>query len=153
LDSEISLEKDKIYTALYAFSLSKAHISKALHNLRFSQEISADYIDWKIIELYYAVYHSALALISTKGYITKSHTATFLMLIKLFDISSEDTQTIDELRITKEDAEFYTQLKEERTKANYSTNLVYDMDRYSELRNRAIIFVNKANAIIYTIQE
>ena len=147
LESGILLEKNNIRNVSYAYSLSSAHISKALHNLKFSQKIGYEFIDWKIVGLYYSVYHSALALLANKGYITKSHTATFLMLIKLFHISLEDVKIIDDLRISKEDAEFYVTLREERNKANYSTNILYDREKFLRLREGTIIFVNKAMAL------
>ncbi|MBS3173925.1 HEPN domain-containing protein [Candidatus Woesearchaeota archaeon] len=146
LDIEIDRERNNIFKRSYAYSLTSAHLSKAEHNLKFSQDTDYEYIDWKIVGLYYAVYHSALGLLAKKGFIIKSHNAAFLMLIKMYKISIEDARLIDSL--SKEDAEFYLMLKEERTKANYSTNVIYTKEMFKDLQKQAIIFINKVKTIL-----
>ena len=84
------LEKQNIIYEESAKNLIKAHLEKAKHNLRTSDLLIAnkDYNDWVVISLYYALYHSCLALLAKKGYSSKNHTATLLFLIKNYsDIS------------------------------------------------------------------
>ena len=61
----------------------KGHLLKAEHNLRFIEFISKEqFQDWALTGCYYSCYHSALALIQTKGYTSKNHLATLCIIIK-----------------------------------------------------------------------
>jgi uncharacterized protein (UPF0332 family) len=61
------------------------HIQKSEHNLRFVNEnIKLGFLDWSITGCYYACYHSALSLILTRGYFSKSHLITLALLIRDF---------------------------------------------------------------------
>ena len=64
-------------------NLILAHIRKSEHNLKFSDSTSKEFIDWKIVGLYYALYHCALSLVINKNFISKNHTATLIFLIKI----------------------------------------------------------------------
>ena len=111
-------------------SLIIAHIEKAKHNMAFFDinENKSQFNDWLIVTLYYALYHSALALVVNKNYISKNHSATILFLMKHYVISREEIRLIEDLSIGKEDAELYTELKNDRHNASYSTKiLINDM--------------------------
>jgi len=57
--------------------LANEHIKKARHNLRaanFSFEGGFD--DWAVSQSYYAIYHSLLAILFSKGYESKNHECT-----------------------------------------------------------------------------
>lgn len=60
--------------------LTNAHMEKVKHNMRFFEKNKKDpeYNDWLIVILYYALYHSILALIVNKEYISKNHTASLV---------------------------------------------------------------------------
>uniref|UniRef100_A9A773 HEPN domain protein n=1 Tax=Methanococcus maripaludis (strain C6 / ATCC BAA-1332) TaxID=444158 RepID=A9A773_METM6 len=142
-----NLEKER-----HAKSLVHAHLDKAKHNLAFvNQNIkNGNFQDWSIVGLYYAVYHAALALVSRKGFISRSHNATMIFLIKNYtnEFIKEELRLIDELSITKKDATFYTSLKSERQKASYSTDIMFSESKVLELQKKSIDFINKVEDII-----
>jgi len=142
-----NLEKER-----HATSLVHAHMDKAKHNLAFvNQNIkNGNFQDWSIVGLYYAVYHAALALVSRKGFISKSHNATMIFLIKNYtnEFREEELRLIDELSLTKKDATFYTSLKSERQKASYSTDIMFSESKVLELQKKSIDFINKVEDII-----
>lgn len=134
----------------HAPALAAAHLDKAKHNLRFvSKNMTAEeFNDWTIVGLYYAVYHAGLALLSKKGHVSNDHTATLLLLIKEYGITRAEAALIDQLRVTKEDAEFYAALKEKRRQASYATNTLFRTEKVRELRTEAIRFINKAEELL-----
>jgi uncharacterized protein (UPF0332 family) len=107
------------------------------------------FYDWAIVGLYYSVYHSALALLSKKGFSSKDHNATLCFLIKNFsEFSKEEIELIEDLQIKREEIEFYSGLKEERQKASYSTSLFFSKDKVEELKEKSILLINKIKAIL-----
>jgi len=63
----------------------QGHLLKSNHNLDFVLDaINLGYLDWAITGCYYAAYHAALSLIITRGYSSKNHLATLLILIQEF---------------------------------------------------------------------
>jgi len=131
--------------------LTKAHISKSDNNMEFVNFLLENerFYDWQIVGLYYSIYHSALALLSKKGFSSKDHTATLCFLIKNFsEFSKEEIELIDDLQIKREEIEFYSGLKEERQKASYSTNLLFNKDKVEELKEKSILLINKIKAIL-----
>lgn len=127
-----------------------AHLDKAKHNLRFFDKNKDDeaFNDWLIVILYYALYHSALALVTNKNYTSKNHTATLLFLIKFYSIQKEDAELIEELSVNKEDAEFYTNLKFKRHIASYSTSTSFTQNQITNYRLKVIEFIQKVEDII-----
>jgi uncharacterized protein (UPF0332 family) len=129
--------------------LIEAHIRKAEHNLGILKQLDENYNDWKIIGLYYCLYHSCLALLANKGYSSKNHTATLIFLLKEYSqITNDEINLIEELQIKDEDAKFYTQLKQERHNANYSTDAFYDNQKIEEFRLKTVAFLNKVRDIL-----
>lgn len=132
-------------------NLVDAHIEKADHNLEFSYFLLNQdrFLDWTIVGLYYAVYHASLALLAESGFSSKDHTATLCFLIRNYsEFSEEDINLYYDRAITQEEIQFYTRLKSERQKASYSTEIVYDEEHVGNLREKAIMFVNKAKTIL-----
>lgn len=153
LDNELEfhLRKGNVTKFIGAKDLVKAHLEKSKHNLGLVNLLieNGKYNDWIIVSLYYALYHSCLALLANKGYSSKNHTATLLFLIKNYsDFSCEEVEMIEELSISKSDAEFYTDLKQERHNASYSTKNIFTKDKVTELRKKTISFINKVEAIL-----
>ncbi len=129
--------------------LIEARIKKAEHNLKMLNQLDNEFNDWKIISLYYSLYHSSLALLAKEGYSSKNHTATLIFLLKKYtQITDKEINLIDELQLKEEDAKFYTSLKQERHNANYSTNLFYDDKKILKLKKKTIQFLNKVKEII-----
>jgi len=129
----------------------QGHILKSENNLRFVQEnIKLGFLDWAITGCYYACYHSALALILTKGYTSKNHLATLCILIKEFyntELKKEDIETISTL-LDYQDVLFYVESKNKREDATYSTKTKFDIKEANELKLKAALFVAKTKTIL-----
>jgi len=130
--------------------LVRAHIDKAKHNLAFFDKNKNDtnFNDWLVVTLYYALYHSALALVVNKNHTSKNHTATLLFLIKHYPISKKEAELIENLSITKNDAEFYTTMKKERHYASYSTQFNLTQAKVLEYKKEVINFIQKVEDMI-----
>ncbi len=134
----------------------EGHIEKAEHNLNYTKAVLdlKEFNDWAIVGCYYSIYHMALALILKKGYFSKNHDATLCILIKEYykkDLTEEDIKLLNEAYFDNEDVLIYTQSKEEREKASYSTQIFFDEKSVEDLRQRAISFIRKANQIVSKI--
>ena len=116
------------------------HLEKADHNLKFTKAILGlkEFNDWAVVGAYYSIYQASLALCALKGYSTKDHNATLLVLIKEFYHNG----------LEKEDVLHYAEAKSERKNAAYSTKIIFDKSEVEMLRIKAISFVNKAKEII-----
>jgi len=134
----------------FAKTLILAHLEKAKHNLRFvnKNQSEEEFNDWTIAGLYYAAYHAALALVANKGYISKNHEATLLFIIREYNINKREIELIEDMAITKTDAEFYATLKEKRTQANYATNTLFRTEKVKDYHKRTIEFINKIEEIL-----
>ena len=130
----------------------KGHIEKAEHNSTFIQDtLKQNYTDWAIVGCYYANYHIALALLLKKGFSSKNHDATLCILIKYYyqnGLSREDIELINKTYLDNNDILFYVQSKQEREKASYSSQVVFDKNLVSDLRLKTLLFVNKGKEII-----
>ncbi|MBD3203653.1 hypothetical protein GF327_05120 [Candidatus Woesearchaeota archaeon] len=132
-----------------AKTLVRAHLDKSDHNLRFVKNQTEKFCDWKIVGLYYAVYHACLALVVNKGYISKNHTATLIFILKNYtNIDRYDIEFVDHLKISKKDAEFYLTLKNKRHDASYHTGVLFDKNQVTNLRRESIRLINKIKEII-----
>ena len=130
--------------------LIESHIEKAKHNLKFFNKNINDneFNDWLIVALYYALYHSALALLANKGYTSKNHTATLLFIIKNYSISKDEADLINDLYIKREDAEFYVDLKEKRHNASYDTQILFTDNTIKYYQSKVIDFLNKVEDML-----
>jgi uncharacterized protein (UPF0332 family) len=130
--------------------LVTSHLEKAKHNLEFYQLNKGyhKFNDWLIVVLYYALYHSALSLITKKRYTSKNHYATILILIKEYSVTKEEVELLNELSINKEDAELYTQLKDDRHDASYTTDINFDNQTIQNYEKRVNEFINKSEELI-----
>lgn len=130
--------------------LIKSHIEKAKHNLKFYKlnKNHQEFLDWLIVALYYSLYHSSLALITNKNYMSKNHYATILILIKEYSIEKEDAHLMENLAINKDDANFYTSLKKERHDASYSTQSIFRIKQIENYEKGVINFINKVEDML-----
>ena len=136
--------------------LVKGHLQKADHNLKFVKSTLdlKEFNDWAIVSSYYAIYHASLSLCALKGYSTKDHNATLLILIKEFygkKISYEDIKMVSTSAIEKEDILYYVDARTERKKASYSTKMIFEQNEAEILGLKAINFVNKVKEIIHNL--
>ena len=130
--------------------LVQSHIKKARHNIEFYKlnKPHSKFNDWLIVTLYYALYHSALALITNKNYSSKNHYATILILIKEYSITKDEAKLLNDLSINKEDAELYTNLKDDRHDASYTTDIKFDQKAIIDYENKVLDFINKTEELI-----
>lgn len=152
-DFQRYLKLKKIKSELEISELIQGHSDKAEHNLKFVKSTLdlKEFDDWAIVSAYYAIYHASLALCALKGYSTKNHLATLLILIKEFyqkELTKEEIEIVGNTTIRKEDVLYYVEAKAKRTKASYSTQKIFDRADVEALRQKAIAFVNKAKQII-----
>lgn len=143
--------KGDIRQTAFGNQLSNAHIEKSNHNLEYVDFISKEnkFNDWQVIGIYYATYHIALALLAKKGWVAKNHTATIQLIIKEYtQINKNEIEFIEDLHLEAEDVKIYTELKQERENANYSTNIEFKKEKVRELRRKAVTFINKAKKIL-----
>ena len=127
----------------------KGHLEKARHNLSFLSEIKREYNDWSLVVCYYAIYHSALALILSKNFHSKNHDATICVLIKEFyniELNKEDIDLLNMFDI--QDVLFYAESKNKREEANYSTKTKFDLNEVETIKLKTRLFVNKAERIL-----
>ncbi len=152
-DFERFLKNNRIKKETETKNLVKGHLEKAEHNLKFvnSSLDLKEFNDWVVVGVYYAIYHASLALCALRGYSTKNHLATLLILIKEFyqdKLNKEEIEIIREIEVKKEELLYYVTAKKERQKASYSTKINFDEDKVRRLRENAISFVNKTKEII-----
>jgi uncharacterized protein (UPF0332 family) len=126
------------------------HLRKAEHNLLFSDSVDNRFIDWKLVGIYYTLYHLAIALLLQKGYRSSDHDATLCLLIREYyrDLEPADFSLLNESYLDKEDMLFYARSREERRKASYSSRLLFDIKqaRLSIFKTR--LFLAKVKGIL-----
>ncbi|MEK6887125.1 MAG: DNA-binding protein [Nanoarchaeota archaeon] len=142
--------KEQIWVIAKNKELAVSHIKKARHNIEFYKlnKVHNKFNDWLVVALYYALYHSALALITNRNYASKNHYATILILIKEYSITENEAKLLNDLSISKEDAELYTNLKGDRHDASYATNIKFDQKIINDYENKVLDFINKAEELI-----
>jgi uncharacterized protein (UPF0332 family) len=127
----------------------KGHLQKSRHNLEFLNDIKQNFNDWALVVCYYAVYHSALALIIKKGYFSKNHDATICVLIKEFynkELNEEDIKLLN--MFDAQDILFYSETKNKREEASYSTKINFDLNDVNNIKIKTRLFINKVDKII-----
>lgn len=139
--------------------LSEIHLSKAFHNLDFANHTldnqdkinkrieDETYYDWVIIISYYAMYHSAIALLYKLGFKTETHIATICVLCKkglTKGLDKEDIQRIfNILTLSEEEIKEIGRAKGRREKANYSGSISFEKQLAEMTLDDARKFVNK----------
>ncbi len=147
------LKMKKIKKETELKELINGHIEKAEHNLKFVTSAIGlgEFNDWAIVSAYYSIYHASLALCALKGYSTKDHNATLLILIKEFyqkELNKDEIKLVNNSTLEKEHVLYYVEAKGQRNKASYSTNQLFDKAEAESLRSKAVSFVGKAKEII-----
>lgn len=152
-DFQRYLKSKKVKKETEVQELVQGHIDKADHNLRFVKSTLElkEFNDWAIVSAYYSIYHASLALCALRGYSTKDHLATLLILINEFyqkGLNKEEIKMISKTTLEKEEVLYYVEAKIQRNKASYSIKIIFDEGEAENLRKKAISFVNKVKEII-----
>ena len=147
------IKSKKIKKEIEIKDLVQGHLNKADHNLRFVKSTLElkEFNDWAMVSAYYSIYHASLALCALKGYSTKDHLATLLILIEKFyqkKLNIEEIKIVCKTILEKEEVLYYVEAKSKRIKASYSTQKGFDNEEAENLRKKAIKFVNKVKEII-----
>lgn len=163
-DFKIYLKNKTIRKITPNLRLVKTHLNKAFHNLdyanftlinqnkinkRFEDET---YFDWVIIISYYAMYHSATALLYKLGYKSSTHLATICILCKEClekTLEKHDIEKLSRLfELNEEEIKEIVRAKERREKANYSGSISFEKHLAEITIDDARKFVNKIADII-----
>ncbi|HED06115.1 MAG TPA: HEPN domain-containing protein [Ignavibacteria bacterium] len=119
--------------------LSKEHIDKAKHNLRAADfNIQGGFSDWAVSQLYYAMYHSLLAILFMKGFESKNHECTinaieYLIEEKEINLGKEDIVFIRTTeQMTQKDAKSLREEFQYGTKTEVNKILLDELIRKSK---------------------
>jgi len=129
--------------------LSREHIEKAKHNLKAAYfNIQGGFSDWAVSQLYYAMYHSLLAILFKKGFESKNHECTinaieYLIEKKEINLNKEDIAFIRTTeQITQKDA------KSLREEFQYGTKTEVNKILLDELIKKSKEIVEKVEVIL-----
>jgi len=157
--------EDKIIRKIAPNSrLVKVHLDKAFHNLDFANFTLKNqdkinkrleeetYFDWVIIISYYAMYHSAMALLYKLGYKTSNHLATICVLCKECLGKTLERHDIEKLsrilELSEEEIKEIGRAKERREKASYSGSISFERYLAEMTIEDARKFINKVADIL-----
>jgi len=144
--------------------LVKAHLEKSFHNLDFANYTlknqnkinkrlnNETYYDWVVIISYYAMYHSATALLYKLGYKSSTHLATICILCKEClgkTLKKHDIERLSRiLDISDEEIKEIGRAKERRERASYSGSISFEKHLADITLKNARKFINKIADII-----
>lgn len=144
---------------------SGLYLKKTNHNLNFANWVmekhkdeipklfgDEKFYDWIISVYYYAIYHSALALVSKECCKSRSHSATLCFLIYHHyhtkkSINEDDVQLVAS-SLSKEDIETIGASKELREKACYDVHSSFEKRLAEHVREETVTFVNKIKGMM-----
>lgn len=145
-------------------SLSKGHLSKADHNLIVMTDLSKlGHGDWVVITAYYAMYHSALALLAKMGLESKDHATTAAVLEYFFgehiskELIGEFKQLkerggkIEAVTIEEKYIDYLWKVKRARETVQYGVSISYK--EKDTVMNNAREFVSKIKLVMSELDE
>jgi len=149
------LKKEMIKEEKETKFLHVSHLNKAEYNLKFVNFLAEQkrFYDWVIVGCYYTIYHSALALITKKGFSSKNHLATLCSLIKFYYIqdkmlSKEEIELVSKSALEKEEISYFTYAKEKREIASYGLSEEFNKIEAEDLLKKTVQFLNKCREIL-----
>ena len=149
------------------------YMSKATHNMDFSNWLlkkhkdeipelfgKETFYDWVITGYYYAIYHSAMALIATKRLSSKSNSATLAAVILHFyhekKIEKKDVEIIAGIAqnyIDEKDIETVVDSKSMRERASYGVGYEFDEALVNTAKSNASRFIEKVQILLASQSE
>lgn len=152
---EFYLHKQQINPEKETEFLSKSHLKKAEENLKFTNFLKNNkkFYDWIIVGSYYTIYHSALALITKRGFSSKNHLATLCTLIKFYyfpdnKLTKQDIELVSKSNLEKEEISYFAYAKSKRETASYGISEEFNKQEAEDLLKKAIEFLNKTREIL-----
>lgn len=149
------LKKELIIKEKETKFLPISHLKKAEYNLKFINFLNDNkkFYDWIIVGCYYAIYHSALTLITKKGFSSKNHLATLCALIKFYylpnkALSKEEIELVSKSSLEKEEVSYFAYAKEKRETASYGLSEEFNKTEAEDLLKKTIQFLNKCREIL-----
>jgi|SRR3989344_2714617 len=149
------LKKDLIKKEDETIFLSASHLKKAEYNLEFVNLLinNKRFYDWVIIGCYYTIYHSALALITKKGFSSKNHLATLCALIKFYYVGNkvlnkEEIELVSKSSLQKEEVSYFVYAKEKRETASYGISEEFNRLEAEDIHKKTVQFLNKCREIL-----
>lgn len=133
-------------------NLSYLHMKRARLDIELSGHIieeKLEHVHWAIVTSYYGAYHSAMALLVSKKYTSKSHIATICALIHLFyesELTQEDIVKIH--KFSENSIGSFDELKERREMANYNVAKDFEILIAKSVRDNALDFINRVDEIL-----
>ncbi len=145
-------------------NLSRSHINKADHNLMVMTDLNKlGHEDWTVITAYYAMYHSALALLAKIGLESKDHTTTVAILeyffgehiskelLGKFNQIKERKDKIEAVTIEKKYVNYLWKIKRARETVQYGVSINYR--EKDTIVNNARDFTSKIKIVISELDE
>ncbi|MEK6915656.1 MAG: HEPN domain-containing protein [Nanoarchaeota archaeon] len=149
------LKKDLIKKENETIFLSASHLKKAEYNIDFVNLLmdSKKFYDWIIVGCYYTIYHSALALITKKGFSSKNHLATLCALIKFYYsrnkiLKKEEIELVSKSSLQKEEVSYFVYAKEKRETASYGISEEFNKSEAEDIHKKTIKFLNRCREIL-----
>ena len=140
-------------------SLSESHMQKADHNLVVMTDLEKfGHEDWIVIVAYYAMYHSALAVLSKIGLDSKDH-ATTVAVLEYFFGEQIEKDLLKEFRKLKDKKEFLEEkyidylwkMKSDREKVQYGVSINYK--ETNKIIKNSRDFVTKIKLLLEELDE
>ena len=150
------LERAKKNLELMSIISELSKNREAQKALKLSENYSND--EWVIVTSYFAMYHSALALLAKIGYKSDTHTATIIALEKFFVekelIGQEYLAMFKHAKdqINKQDIDNLSKGKENREIAQYKVTEAINLAIAEASMKNAYEFVNKIRIIIDSLK-
>ncbi len=144
--------------------LSEGHIKKADHNLIVMTDLNnLKHEDWVVIVAYYALYHSALSILSKIGLESKDH-ATTVAILEYFFGKQIDKKLLEKFNEIKKKKDHLETIRLEEKYINYLWNIKKSRENvqygittnYKEtenIMNNTRDFVNKIKILLEEIKE
>lgn len=137
-DFEDCLKRSKIVKFTVARKLVQRELGTALEDLKTAQEsLKRGNGKWATIQAYYAMFHTARALLYSRGYREKSHYCLIVAIKSLFvesgDLDVRFVEAFQTAKVLRENADYENE---------------FSMESAMELVEKSVQFLARANVIL-----
>ena len=144
--------------------LNEGHIKKADHNLIVMTDLNElGHEDWIVIVAYYAMYHSALSILSKIGLESKEHASTVAVLeyffgehiddslLEKFNKLKEKKDKLESIKLEEKYIDYLWKIKRSRENVQYGISTSYK--ETDEIMSNAREFVTKTKLLLDGIDD